>query len=39
MNADEASIAEFEAQVSERATDEPALVVDVEGFEGPSICC
>ncbi|HUC51865.1 MAG TPA: ScpA family protein [Xanthobacteraceae bacterium] len=35
MNADEASIAEFEAQVAERATDEPALVVDVEGFEGP----
>ena len=26
----------FEAEVSaDRATDEPALVVDVEGFEGP----
>jgi segregation and condensation protein A len=35
MNADEASIREFEAQLPERGTDEPALVVDVEGFEGP----
>ena len=35
MNVDEASIQEFEAQLPERATDEPALVVDVEGFEGP----
>jgi segregation and condensation protein A len=35
MNADEASIQEFEAQLPERASDEPALVVDVEGFEGP----
>ena len=35
MNTDEASIQEFEAQLPERATDEPALVVDVEGFEGP----
>src|SRR5215475_1350654 len=25
----------FEAQLPERTTDEPALVVDVEGFEGP----
>ena len=25
----------FEAEFAERATDEPALVVDVEGFEGP----
>ena len=25
----------FEADLSERGTDEPALVVDVEGFEGP----
>lgn len=25
----------FEAELTERATDEPALVVDVEGFEGP----
>jgi segregation and condensation protein A len=25
----------FEAEFTERATDEPALVVDVEGFEGP----
>jgi segregation and condensation protein A len=35
MNADEASIQEFEAQLPERGSDEPALVVDVEGFEGP----
>jgi segregation and condensation protein A len=27
--------AAFEAEFAERATDEPALVVDVEGFEGP----
>jgi segregation and condensation protein A len=26
---------QFEAELSERATDEPALVIDVEGFEGP----
>jgi segregation and condensation protein A len=26
---------QFEAELSERATDDPALVVDVEGFEGP----
>ncbi len=26
---------EFEADLTERASDEPALVVDVEGFEGP----
>ena len=25
----------FEADLAERGTDEPALVVDVEGFEGP----
>jgi len=25
----------FEAEFTERATDEPALVIDVEGFEGP----
>jgi segregation and condensation protein A len=25
----------FEAEFSERATDEPALMIDVEGFEGP----
>jgi segregation and condensation protein A len=35
MNIDEASIKEFEAELPERASDEPALVVDVEGFEGP----
>ena len=35
MNADDASIQEFEAQLPERASDDPALVVDVEGFEGP----
>ena len=35
MNVDEASIKEFEAELPERGTDEPALVVDVEGFEGP----
>src|SRR6202049_1721726 len=35
MNADEASIQEFEAGLPERGSDEPALVVDVEGFEGP----
>ena len=28
-------IALFEAEFSERASDEPALMVDVEGFEGP----
>jgi segregation and condensation protein A len=32
MNADDL---EFEAELPERATDEPALMVDVEGFEGP----
>src|SRR6201986_1542120 len=26
---------QFEGELPERATDEPALVVDVEGFEGP----
>ena len=26
---------QFEAELTERATDEPALVIDVEGFEGP----
>jgi segregation and condensation protein A len=26
---------QFETELSERATDEPALVIDVEGFEGP----
>jgi segregation and condensation protein A len=31
MNAEE----EFETEIAERASDEPALVVDVEGFEGP----
>lgn len=31
MNAED----EFETEIAERATDEPALVVDVEGFEGP----
>src|SRR5437879_12955630 len=25
----------FESELAERASDEPALVVDVEGFEGP----
>src|ERR1700761_7843429 len=28
-------IQQFESELPERATDEPALVVDVEGFEGP----
>jgi segregation and condensation protein A len=32
MNADDL---EFETELPERASDEPALVVDVEGFEGP----
>ncbi len=32
MNAEDL---EFETEFPERATDEPALVVDVEGFEGP----
>jgi len=32
MNADDL---EFETELPERATDEPALMVDVEGFEGP----
>jgi segregation and condensation protein A len=32
MNAEDFS---FETELPERATDEPALVVDVEGFEGP----
>src|ERR1700679_3990694 len=32
MNAEDL---EFESNVPERATDEPTLVVDVEGFEGP----
>jgi segregation and condensation protein A len=32
MNAEDL---EFESNVAERATDEPTLVVDVEGFEGP----
>ncbi|MFZ3359223.1 MAG: ScpA family protein [Xanthobacteraceae bacterium] len=31
MSADD----QFEAELSDRASDEPALVVDVEGFEGP----
>jgi len=26
---------EFTAELPERGTDEPALVIDVEGFEGP----
>ncbi len=30
-----AEVMQFEAELSERATDEPALVIDVEGFEGP----
>jgi segregation and condensation protein A len=30
-----AEIIQFETEMVERATDEPALVVDVEGFEGP----
>ena len=30
-----AEIIPFETEIAERATDEPALVVDVEGFEGP----
>ncbi len=30
-----AEIIQFEAEMAERASDEPALVVDVEGFEGP----
>jgi segregation and condensation protein A len=32
MNADDL---QFESELPERASDEPALVVDVEGFEGP----
>src|SRR6202030_2879485 len=32
MNAEDL---EFEADLPERASDEPALMVDVEGFEGP----
>src|SRR6266700_1421888 len=31
MNAEQ----DFEAEFTERASDEPALMVDVEGFEGP----
>ena len=30
-----AEIIQFETEMAERASDEPALVVDVEGFEGP----
>jgi hypothetical protein len=30
-----AEIIPFHAEMAERASDEPALVVDVEGFEGP----
>ncbi len=30
-----AEIIQFETEVAERASDEPSLVVDVEGFEGP----
>src|SRR6187431_3601077 len=30
-----AEIIPFETEIAERASDEPALVVDVEGFEGP----
>ena len=30
-----AEIIQFETEIAERASDEPALVVDVEGFEGP----
>ena len=30
-----ADIIPFGAETTERASDEPALVVDVEGFEGP----
>lgn len=30
---------EFEAELPERAADEPSLMVDVEGFEGPLIFC
>jgi segregation and condensation protein A len=30
-----AEVTQFEADFSERASDEPALMVDVEGFEGP----
>ena len=30
-----ADIIPFDTEIAERATDEPALVVDVEGFEGP----
>jgi segregation and condensation protein A len=32
MNAEDL---QFEGELPERATDDPALVVDVEGFEGP----
>src|SRR6202043_573880 len=32
MNADDL---QFEGELPERASDEPALIVDVEGFEGP----
>ncbi len=35
MTPQDATEDQFEAELSERATDEPALVVDVEGFEGP----
>src|ERR1700690_3615877 len=35
MTPQEGNEDQFEAELSERATDEPALVVDVEGFEGP----
>jgi len=35
MNAQDLNEDKFEAELSERATDEPALMVDVEGFEGP----
>jgi segregation and condensation protein A len=35
MNATMSADDQFEAELSDRASDEPALVVDVEGFEGP----
>ncbi len=39
MTPQDATEDQFEAELSERATDEPALVVDVEGFEGPLDLC
>ena len=30
---------EFDTTLADRGTTEPAMIVDVEGFEGPSTCC